>query len=960
MLNKNKLNLLTKISLKIVIFLMGFWSFLGYVDAATIESKTIGGNWSDSSTWIGGIVPSEEDDVVISGPVLFKGDIIINGDLLINSGLGMICKYNGPSSSSLTIYGDTINNGYFGGCKGLYQRHTTFNIKGKLVNNGEISEINTINIYNDFVNNGIIQFSKIYLVASSPIDYYDDYYYPIHYKKYYIYLSNLGIINLGDYSYSYNLSSRYFTSDFSWKIIGENDNGLFDVSNLNCFNNCEQQPIQIPIPTNLKQYIQSPYIEKREEIQVGSKIGKFQSGSGVIFELELDNPESKELKIKIELYEKLSGNTRVLNSDFLNVTGKRTFTIPLEAGDYTWKLRLEDTQGNTSDWKEFGNNGIDIDFSIFEGFEPYPYGFNFENGTPNNGMLTGGISGFEVGNYDLRFKISGRKWNIFYKAFDTSEIENDKRKLFDMFESLGLNNDITLFDNGSCFGLSTLALLKYQDDYFKSKNIPNYLEQNHNRLYTKIKNGNIYDLISNPSSTLNQNWNTYSDDLEDIFAFHLSGNSKNNIDLNDAGVPRNFIGKLIFNPNKILETLKNNPDKKYILNFEWEKNGKKYGHSVIPYRVDGNRIYIYDNVVKFPFIDTEKYGILKSYEQYIEIQDNGKIIIKSWPEINENDFTLIGLMDIEEMNNNGKKSIPKGFNDTDTLYILRGNSDLLITDINGNKTGYKNGEIYDEIQGTRVLVNYSGDSTDDTWKQIYLPQKLENLTIEINGKTDENYDLMIAGGDYYTKLEGITTSLGQTDVFNISRENIKIDLDDIKTSTGTYNILVDDFQNNGTGSIYLHQLETIKEKQELNIDWNKVINNIDNSISYFIDTNNDGTYDIESTFNSLPKSENETGSISGRVISSPSNAGYKVCLDINNNGKCEENIEPFIVTDNTGNYKFDNLNKGSYNIIQEPRNNWEIIKPLDKKYTIKLNNGQNIVNLNFENSKINGNKNNNK
>jgi hypothetical protein len=29
-----------------------------------------------------------------------------------------------------------------------------------------------------------------------------------------------------------------------------------------------EQPIQIPTPTNLKQYIQSPYIEKREEIQV--------------------------------------------------------------------------------------------------------------------------------------------------------------------------------------------------------------------------------------------------------------------------------------------------------------------------------------------------------------------------------------------------------------------------------------------------------------------------------------------------------------------------------------------------------------------------------------------------------------------------------------------------------------------------------------------------------------------
>ena len=46
-------------------------------------------------------------------------------------------------------------------------------------------------------------------------------------------------------------------------------------------------------------------------------------------------------------------------------------------------------------------------------------------------------------------------------------------------------------------------------------------------------------------------------------------------------------------------------------------------------------------------------------------------------------------------------------------------------------------------------------------------------------------------------------------------------------------------------------------------------------------------------------------------------------IDSNNNSKCEENIERFMVTDNTWNYKFDNLDKWSYTIIQEPRNNWE-------------------------------------
>lgn len=207
---------------------------------------------------------------------------------------------------------------------------------------------------------------------------------------------------------------------------------------------------------------------------------------------------------------------------------------------------------------------------------------------------------------------------------------------------------------------------------------------------------------------------------------------------------------------------------------------------------------------------------------------------------------------------------------------------------------------------------------------------------------------MIAWWDYYTKLEWISTSLWQIDTFNISRENIKINFDDTKTSTWTYNLLVDDFQNNSTWSIYIHQLEIIKENQNFDIDWNKVVSNEGNSITYSIDTNNDWIYNIESYFNSMPKIENEVWSISWYVKSSPSNAGYKVCIDKNNNWKCEENIELFVVTSNTWYYKFDNLEKWDYTIIQVPKNNWEIIKPLDKKYTIKLNNWQNILNLDFE------------
>ena len=94
--------------------------------------------------------------------------------------------------------------------------------------------------------------------------------------------------------------------------------------------------------------------------------------------------------------------------------------------------------------------------------------------------------------------------------------------------------------------------------------------------------------------------------------------------------------------------------------------------------------------------------------------------------------------------------------------------------------------------------------------------------------------------------------------------------------------------------------------------------------------------------------------ISWYITSNPSNAWWKVCIDVNKNGTCEESIEPFKVTNNTWYYEFTNLEKWTYNVIEVPKNNWETIKPNTKKYNLNLNYWQNFKNINFENVKIKG------
>ncbi|NVP17845.1 prealbumin-like fold domain-containing protein [Candidatus Gracilibacteria bacterium] len=110
----------------------------------------------------------------------------------------------------------------------------------------------------------------------------------------------------------------------------------------------------------------------------------------------------------------------------------------------------------------------------------------------------------------------------------------------------------------------------------------------------------------------------------------------------------------------------------------------------------------------------------------------------------------------------------------------------------------------------------------------------------------------------------------------------------------------------------------------------------------------------------MPKIENETGSISGYLkgINTPGNsnmAGWKIYIDSNNDGKLQENKERFVVTDNNGYYEFKDLKKGDYSIKIIMKPNWEQIKPNNNYYDININNGQNIVNLDFENKFLKGN-----
>lgn len=150
-----------------------------------------------------------------------------------------------------------------------------------------------------------------------------------------------------------------------------------------------------------------------------------------------------------------------------------------------------------------------------------------------------------------------------------------------------------------------------------------------------------------------------------------------------------------------------------------------------------------------------------------------------------------------------------------------------------------------EIIDNQWRVSWSMDMSD-TWKQVYASKMSSILTIRITWREKERYTLMVAWGDYYAKIEDVETDVGQTDYFIPTRHLIWTDFDDKKT--GTFNMLVDNFYQDGTGTVYLHQMSVEPSSQEFVINWDEVLKTGPKSVLQKINTGDLWVYDISNYY----------------------------------------------------------------------------------------------------------------
>lgn len=404
----------------------------------------------------------------------------------------------------------------------------------------------------------------------------------------------------------------------------------------------------LPQPTNPKQYIkppEAPSLEK-QEIPLATKVWEYQSGSWIILSAYVTNPTSTQLRLEFEVYRLWALMPSIqLNTNYFSSWTGEVIVPYLWVWEYYWKVRTKDLNGLTSDWVDYNTNyPWEYDYTLFEWFEPYPYGYRFSNNRVESWLLTGWILNYFDTNFPFfhRSKVDGNKWDIFDNTFDTSIFTNNQRKKIAAFDAVWLNWEYS-FIWGSCYWMATSASMQYK--------YPNFMNTYFPWFYNQVGSGTVWNNLNSPRTTSSNIWNSYNDILSTILSFQLSQKS-----VHVSNAKKNWIRNL----NDMIIELKNNPQKRYILLFwgtrevvnkNWKKVNEAVWHAVVPYKVEWNKIYFWDNNYPAPYANYSG-NIYLAYNQYVSIQNSTTFIVTSY---NWKSFTDIVMINLEDIYNSGQK-----------------------------------------------------------------------------------------------------------------------------------------------------------------------------------------------------------------------------------------------------------------------------------------------------------------
>ncbi len=751
---------------------------------------------------------------------------ILNWDVLVSS-WATLNKYYTSTYYTLTINWDLENNWTIWWNSNTYASYWYIHAKWDILNNWVLSYASKLYLYWKIDNLNWNLSVNTYLKWNQ-IDDYTNYILSITWEDD-IYLSTTQY--LLPTSIKENWTNLYWKVKWDWIIF---DSDWTDAKCINvswCVTDIWEDTLSNPI--NLTQKVESSFINVRN-IEVWEQIWKYQSGSWIILSAEIPNDTSELRRLVFEIYEIWGGNPiQIKYTDYLSPQVVEYIVPYLWVWDYYWRVRIENNNYNISEWVEFEDNYWESDYSLFEWFEPYPYGYDFYNRSIDINILTWWIE--EVRNWsweliDMNI-IPWTRWEIFEAAFDTSIFFGNEYALMYAFENMWMDKDI-LWQGWNCYWMAISSVMQLKKD--------DYMQNNFLNFYNKVWTWTVWEKLDSPSTNINWSWDIFNETLEAISAFQVTQYS---------WYHQNLFSSWTMEPEQVLNTLNQTPNNTYILFFWWiDNNWDEVWHAVIPYRVEWNKIYIWDN--NNPYSDTiSNNDIFLPYKQYFEIIDNNdwtfsfkneEYEYSEWKTKRWTDFTEIWLINIEDIYHWGEKVDPLWFNYDWVVYTLSWESDIYVIDSKWRKSWFEKGKTFEDIPWIKVIKPLN-NLWKNSFKQIYISNKMD-LTIKVKGNKKENYDLMIAWWNYFTKISDIEITKWEEDTFISEKEYIDIDFDDNKK--WSYSLTMSDLSKSNIWNINISTLKSSVVKHKYTIDWEWVKNNKENSFILEIYNKNNWKYEL--------------------------------------------------------------------------------------------------------------------
>ncbi len=127
--------------MKIIVTLILLLFALGTAFPQTVVSTAAGGNWADTTTWVGHVLPTAADDVVINGTVYANSAYVTLEckNLTVNAGDTLSCSNFGTYGVLLFVNGNINNNGVI--TQSDFPNSSSdfgISVKGNIINNGKL------------------------------------------------------------------------------------------------------------------------------------------------------------------------------------------------------------------------------------------------------------------------------------------------------------------------------------------------------------------------------------------------------------------------------------------------------------------------------------------------------------------------------------------------------------------------------------------------------------------------------------------------------------------------------------------------------------------------------------------------------------------------------------------------------------------------------------------------------